>query len=93
MLSTSDGPDSFQLPSRNTRGYRYSLKPFYHGVIVSKLLTTRVAIQKTVSRALENQPIVDMHTHLYPPTFGTPDPNKSGKMTPPACSSGASMNY
>jgi hypothetical protein len=49
---------------------------------VSKTLTTRVAVQKAVSKALANQPIVDMHTHLYPPTFGTPDPNKSAKTDP-----------
>lgn len=49
---------------------------------MSKALTTRASIQKTVSKALASQPIVDMHTHLYPPTFGTPDPNKSGKTDP-----------
>ncbi|MGD1277710.1 MAG: glucuronate isomerase [Tepidisphaeraceae bacterium] len=36
----------------------------------------------TVERALAAQPIVDMHTHLYPPTFGTPDPNVTGRTDP-----------
>ena len=49
---------------------------------MSKMLTTRAAIEKTVTNALRKQPIVDMHTHLYPPTFGTPDPNKTGKVDP-----------
>jgi hypothetical protein len=35
-------------------------------------------LQETVRRALNEQPIVDMHTHLYPPTFGTPVPNGGG---------------
>ncbi len=45
-------------------------------------LSTRAAIEKIVNKALRDQPIVDMHTHLYPPTFGTPDPNKTGKTDP-----------
>ena len=32
--------------------------------------------------ALAAQPIVDMHTHLYPPSFGTPMGAKSGKSDP-----------
>src|SRR5215472_12327316 len=32
-----------------------------------------------VERALFEQGIVDMHTHLYPPSFGTPVPNGTGK--------------
>jgi hypothetical protein len=35
-----------------------------------------------VERALNEQPITDMHTHLYPPAFGTPVPNGSGKVDP-----------
>lgn len=45
-------------------------------------LTSRAAIQKAVTQILKKQPIVDMHTHLYPPTFGTPVPNKTGKTDP-----------
>ena len=43
---------------------------------------TLASLQKTVTQALKKQPIIDMHTHLYPPTFGTPVPNKSGKVDP-----------
>jgi hypothetical protein len=32
----------------------------------------------TAAAALRGQPIVDMHTHLYPPSFGTPVPNSGG---------------
>jgi hypothetical protein len=49
---------------------------------MSKVLSSRAAIEKTVSKALRDQPIVDMHTHLYPPTFGTPVPNRTGKTDP-----------
>ncbi len=45
-------------------------------------LPTRAAIEKIVKNSLRDQPIVDMHTHLYPPTFGTPDTNKTGKTDP-----------
>jgi len=38
------------------------------------------AIPAAVEKALRDQPIIDMHTHLYPPTFGTPDPNKGGRV-------------
>ncbi len=37
---------------------------------------------KTVEKTLFAQPVLDMHTHLYPPTFGTPDPNASGRPDP-----------
>jgi len=47
---------------------------------MSKVLSSRAAIEKAVGKALREQPIVDMHTHLYPPTFGTPVPNKTGKV-------------
>src|SRR3974390_2642672 len=49
---------------------------------MSKVLSSRLSIEKTVAKLLKDQPIVDMHTHLYPPTFGTPDPNKTGKTDP-----------
>src|SRR5881227_1136226 len=39
-------------------------------------------ITQTVAAALKKQPIVDMHTHLYTPAFGTPVPNRSGKTDP-----------
>ena len=47
---------------------------------MSKVLSSRTAIEKVVAKTLRDQPIVDMHTHLYPPTFGTPDPNKAGDL-------------
>ena len=39
-------------------------------------------LSEAVGRALNAQPIVDMHTHLYPPTFGTPVPNATGQTDP-----------
>lgn len=35
-----------------------------------------------VSDVVKSQPIVDMHTHTYPVTFGTPVANKTGKTDP-----------
>ncbi|NNM87485.1 MAG: glucuronate isomerase [Phycisphaerae bacterium] len=35
-------------------------------------------VESVVQHALLHQPITDMHTHLYPPTFGTPVPNRAG---------------
>src|SRR5579875_45227 len=49
---------------------------------MSTALTTRSAVESAVLAALQKQPIVDMHTHLYPPTFGTPVANKTGKTDP-----------
>ena len=37
-------------------------------------------LASVVANAIERQPIVDMHTHTYPPSFGTPVQNKSGKV-------------
>ncbi|HYO09954.1 MAG TPA: hypothetical protein VER17_13365, partial [Tepidisphaeraceae bacterium] len=39
-------------------------------------------IRTTVRAALDRQPVVDMHTHLYPPSFGTPMGGRSGKPDP-----------
>ena len=39
---------------------------------------TTNSITDTVEKAIDAQPIVDMHTHLYPTGFGTPDSNKTG---------------
>jgi hypothetical protein len=49
---------------------------------MAKTVTGRVAIEKAVTRILAKQPIGDMHTHLYPPSFGTPVANRSGKTDP-----------
>jgi hypothetical protein len=35
----------------------------------------RDALSSTVTRIVNAQPITDLHTHLYTPKFGTPDPN------------------
>ena len=43
---------------------------------------SRSAIQSTVIKALDHEPVVDMHTHLYPPAFGTPVPNATGHDRP-----------
>src|SRR3954468_18262586 len=45
-------------------------------------LSDRSSIQKQVEQALAAEPVLDTHTHLYPPTFGTPDPNKAGRTDP-----------
>lgn len=37
---------------------------------------------KIVQTALDEQPVRDLHTHLYPPAFGTPVVNKTGKVDP-----------
>src|SRR5256886_13730930 len=39
-------------------------------------------ISGVVNDALQRQPVVDMHTHLYPPSFGTTLAGKSGKSDP-----------
>ena len=39
-------------------------------------------LHAVVERALNDQPITDMHTHLYTPAFGTPVPNGSGRVDP-----------
>jgi hypothetical protein len=39
-------------------------------------------IRPLVESALSSQPVLDMHTHLYPPAFGTPVPNASGEVDP-----------
>jgi hypothetical protein len=42
----------------------------------------RPELAETITRALDTQPIVDMHTHLYPPTFGTPVASATGQTDP-----------
>ncbi len=39
-------------------------------------------IRPAVEAALSSQPVPDMHTHLYPPAFGTPVPNATGGVDP-----------
>jgi hypothetical protein len=47
--------------------------------MMNAIPVTRTAIAAEVDKALRAQRIVDMHTHLYPPTFGTPVANRTGK--------------
>jgi len=39
-------------------------------------------IPSLVRSVVGSQPIVDMHTHLYPPSFGTPVPHAAGRTDP-----------
>ena len=39
-------------------------------------------IEHAVRRTLADQPIVDMHTHLFPPTYGTPVANAAAPADP-----------
>ena len=39
-------------------------------------------ITAAVNAAVARQPIVDMHTHLYPPSFGSPMAGPRGKSDP-----------
>src|SRR4051812_16449342 len=60
-------------------GIRIMVCMFLIGVNVMAKATA-AGLERMVTRALAKQPIVDMHTHLYPPSFGTPVANKSGKV-------------
>ncbi len=39
-------------------------------------------LSKTIHDAVNSQPIIDIHTHLYTPKFGTPQGGSSGKSDP-----------
>jgi hypothetical protein len=39
-------------------------------------------ITQNIEEALSNQPVIDIHTHLYPPSFGTTLGGSSGKSDP-----------
>jgi hypothetical protein len=43
---------------------------------------SRENLKSIVESTLAAQRVTDMHTHLYPPGFGTPVPNSSGKTDP-----------
>ncbi|MGC4030611.1 MAG: hypothetical protein QM754_02520 [Tepidisphaeraceae bacterium] len=45
-------------------------------------MTTPNAFLPRVQKAFADQPITDMHTHLYPPGFGTPDSGAAGNDDP-----------
>src|SRR4051812_19510506 len=40
---------------------------------------TKTNVRSIVQEIVSSEPVVDMHTHLYPPTFGTPVPNATGR--------------
>jgi len=42
----------------------------------------RTQIRRVVESVLAKQPVLDMHTHVYPASFGTPVPNATGKTDP-----------
>jgi hypothetical protein len=42
----------------------------------------RSEVRAAVRSAVAAQPVTDMHTHLYPPTFGTPVVNRTGTTDP-----------
>src|SRR3954451_1496416 len=42
----------------------------------------RDQVRPAVAAVLAEQPVVDMHTHVYPARFGTPVPNATGKTDP-----------
>jgi hypothetical protein len=48
----------------------------------SNALASPADIAAAVNAAVEKQPVTDMHTHLYPPSFGTTLAGKSGKSDP-----------
>ena len=49
---------------------------------MSDSLHERPLIEQAVRHALAAQPVADMHTHLYPPTFGTPVRSPSADYDP-----------
>ena len=53
-----------------------------HATIMTMTTLQASEISRVVEAALASQPVHDMHTHLYPPAFGTPVPNASGNADP-----------
>lgn len=49
---------------------------------MSGAVLERGHIPAAVKAAVAEQPVVDLHTHLYPPGFGTPVPSAAGKTDP-----------
>jgi len=39
-------------------------------------------LQSSVEKAVAEQPVIDIHTHLYPPSFGTPAANRTARTDP-----------
>ena len=49
---------------------------------MSEPTVTPLNVESIVAEAVARQPIIDMHTHLYPPTFGTPLGGRAVKADP-----------
>lgn len=49
---------------------------------VTEKRTGETSVELMVRRAINKQPVIDMHTHLYPPSFGTPVPNAAVQSDP-----------
>ncbi|MEQ9461497.1 MAG: hypothetical protein RIG82_11165 [Phycisphaeraceae bacterium] len=43
---------------------------------------TNPDLHQRVHQIIADEPVVDMHTHLYPPAFGTPNPGRNGPADP-----------
>lgn len=50
--------------------------------LVGMSVVTREQLSATVARAIAQQPIIDIHTHLYPPSFGTTLAGAGGRADP-----------
>src|SRR3954447_9422716 len=48
----------------------------------NKVSRPAIDIAATVRRLIDRQPVADMHTHLYSPSFGTPMGGRSGRNDP-----------
>lgn len=42
----------------------------------------RAQLEAVVTATAREMPVIDMHTHLFAPAFGSPNPNRSGKSDP-----------
>jgi len=67
------------------KGHRhyFSSRPFFISTFNPlETVVKRDEISSAVKKALDAQPVIDMHTHLYSPAFGTPVSNATGKTDP-----------
>lgn len=47
---------------------------------MSQVITDQAGLRQVVERVVAAEPVVDMHTHLYPPSFGSPLGGKGGEV-------------
>src|SRR3954447_12392375 len=64
-------PSPYPLPEYRARGWESGTQD--HSMTPESL--TLQQVPATVTDVLGSQSLVDMHTHLYAPAFGTPVPN------------------